>query len=133
MAYRRPRTKGADLRAFESFAADLKPEFLQCRDTMHHRERYHTGWDEKAKCLFRVLRCSVCGSEWEQRCDRNGYIVSTTPRYAPGYLREGQGRAPVGARAILRLEQFERDMSPVSPQATKAKPNGNSKRKRKAA
>jgi hypothetical protein len=95
----------------EQFARELPDEFLQCRELAHVWVSWSATWSEHTHEYRRVLRCSRCLTEREQRIDASGSLVGGGYHYAEGYSTPGLGRIAGEARDALRLASLTRSMS----------------------
>jgi hypothetical protein len=80
------------------------PDQLVCRDLQH-------AWDQeegyrRGKGYVRVLRCDRCGSKKRQTLSNDGFILSSSMDYPPGYLRNNEGRLTRMDRAALRVRNI---------------------------
>ncbi len=82
---------------------------LVCRDIQHAWTPYtaRSVKDQGVTTGFiRVFICSRCSTVKSQVIDTYGYLVSTSMKYTPGYVRPGEGRFTRDDRANLRLENL---------------------------
>jgi hypothetical protein len=111
-----PEHQENDLAYVQRWAAKLKKSYLECR-TLGHAWKAHTAnWIDDQRVWEQVVRCQRCRGERIRLLDRNGYVLSTQYRYAPRYLHHGVGRLTADAKAVLRVEELQRD-APASSSA----------------
>jgi len=77
---------------------------LLCRDLQHSWSPYTAR--SEVDGFERTLICERCACKKQQHLDKEGYIVSTTMHYEPGYLRPGEGRMTRDERASLRVRNL---------------------------
>lgn len=91
----------------ETFAANLRETFVQCRE-LGHLWRPHTAtYDRASRVYDRILRCTRCRTERVQEISELGHVLSNRYRYADGYQAK---HVEPGAysRDVFRIESVRR-------------------------
>lgn len=92
-----------------TWAADLPPEWLLCRDLGHLWQPWQAWHDKAAREYTQVLRCGRCEVERVRSLDYRGQRTGGHYNYPDGYLAPaGSGFLSQDGRADIRLLSFLR-------------------------
>lgn len=90
--------------------SQIQEQFLDCRDLGHTWRWQKAQEDKRYRIITRIVSCDRCGTERVQTLNQYGYLVSSSYRYALGYLLKGAGFLTVDDRAAMRLRNVRRNM-----------------------
>lgn len=111
----RERRAGQTSSDLELAIAEMKPEFVRCRDGNHHWMPHTVRTASYG--YERIRKCDSCMSFRSTLLDHRGYVIEDKGiNYTDGYVLVGLGRLSGDDRAAVRLNQVKREVTQTSRQ-----------------